>query len=44
MERHVGWQAAEMAWWKDLDEDLHVTTQVLAELVWKPHVATHVPA
>ena len=33
-----------MAWWKDLDEDLHVTTQVLAKLVWKPHVATQVPA
>ena len=44
MERHVGWQAAEMASRKDLHEDMHATTQVLAELVWKPHIATQVPA
>ena len=30
-------------WWS-LHEDLHATTQVLAELAWKPLVATQVPA
>ena len=33
-----------MARWQGLHEDLHATTQVLAELAWKPHVATQVPA
>ena len=41
---HVGRQAAEVARWQGLHEDLHATTQVLAELVWKPRVATQVPA
>ena len=27
-----------------LHEDLNATTQVLAELAWKPHVAMQVPA
>ena len=36
MQRHVGWQAAELAWWQGLHEDPHATTQVLAKLVWKP--------
>ena len=44
MQPHVGRQAAEVAQWQGLHEDLHATTQVLAELVWKPHVATQVPA
>ena len=44
MQRHVGWQAAELVWSQGLHEDLHATTQVLAELVWKPHVAMQVPA
>ena len=35
MQRHVGWQAAEMVWWLGLHEDLHATTQVLADLVRK---------
>ena len=42
--RHVGRQAAEVARWWSLHEDLHATTQVLAELAWRPHVATQVPA
>ena len=29
MQRHVGWQAAELVWWQGLHEDLHATTQVL---------------
>ena len=33
-----------MARWLGLQEDLHATTQVLADLVWKLHVATQVPA
>ena len=33
-----------MARWWSLHEDLHATTQVLAELAWKPRVATQVPA
>ena len=33
-----------MARWQGLHEDLHATTQVLAELVWKSHAATQVPA
>ena len=36
--------AAELVRWQSLHEDLHATTQVLAELAWKPHVATQVPA
>ena len=44
MQRHVGWQAAELVRWQGLHEDLHATTQVLAELAWKLHVATQVPA
>ena len=43
-QRHVGWQAAEVAPWQRLHEDLHATTQVLAELASGPHVATQVPA
>ena len=38
------WLAAGLAWWWSLHEDLHATTQVLAELAWKPHVATQAPA
>ena len=44
MKRHVGRQAAEVARWQGLHEDLHATTQVLVESVWKPRVATQVPA
>ena len=33
-----------MARWQGLHEDLHATMQVLAELAWKPHVTTQVPA
>ena len=44
VQRHVGRQAAEVAWWQGLHEDLHATTQVLAGLAWKPPVATQVPA
>ena len=44
LQHHVGRQTAEVARWQGLHEDLHATTQVLAELVWKPHVATQVPA
>ena len=44
MQRHVGRQAAEVWRCQGLQEDLCATTQVLAELVWKPHVATQVPA
>ena len=44
MWRYVGWQAAELAWWQRLHEDLHATTQVLAELASGPHVATQVLA
>ena len=44
MRCHAGWQIVVLAWWQGLHEDLHATTQVLAELVWKPHVATQVPA
>ena len=29
MQRHVGWQAAELVWWQGLHEYLHATTQVL---------------
>ena len=35
MQRHVGWQAAELVRWQGLHEDLHATTQVLADLVRK---------
>ena len=44
MQRHAGWLAAELVRWQSLHEDLHATTQVLAELVWKLHVATQVLA
>ena len=44
MQHHVGRQADEVAQWQGLHEDPHATTQVLAELAWKPHVATQVPA
>ena len=30
--------------WQGLHEDLHATTQVLAESVWRPHAATQMPA
>ena len=43
MQRHVGRQAAEVARWQGIHEDLHATTQVLADLAWKLHVATQVP-
>ena len=32
MQHHVGRQAAEVAWWQGLREDLHAATQVLADL------------
>ena len=38
--RHVGRQAAEVARWWSLHEDLHAATQVLDELAWELHVAT----
>ena len=38
------WLAVELVRWLNLHEDLHATTQVLAELVWKLHLATQVPA
>ena len=44
MQCHVGRQTAEVVRWQGLHEDLHATTQVLAELVWRPLVATQVPA
>ena len=44
MQCHVGRQPAEVARWQGLHEDLHATTQVLAESVWKPRVAMQVPA
>ena len=44
MQRHVGRQAAEVARWWSLHEDLHAATQACAELAWKLHVATQVPA
>ena len=44
MRRHVGRQAAEVAWWWSLHEDLHAATQALDELAWELHVATQVPA
>ena len=44
MRRHVGRQVAEVAWWWSLHEDLHAGTQACAELAWKLHVATQVPA
>ena len=44
MQRHAGSLAAESVRWQSLHEDLHATTQVLAELAWKLHVATQVPA
>ena len=37
-------QAAEVARWWSLHEDLHAATQACAELAWKLHVATQVPA
>ena len=33
-----------MARWWSLHEDLHAATQLCAELAWKLHVATQVPA
>ena len=44
MRRHVGRQAAEVARWWSLHEDLHAATQALDELAWGLHVATQVPA
>ena len=44
MRRHVGRQAAEVARWQSLHEDLHAATQALDELAWELHVATQVPA
>ena len=44
MRRHVGRQAAEVARWWSLQEDLHAATQACAELAWELHVATQVPA
>src|SRR3990170_4992408 len=44
MRRHVGRQAAEVARWWSLHEDLHAATQALDELAWELHVATQVPA
>ena len=44
MQCHVGRQAAEVARWWSLHEDLHAATQACAELAWKLHVATQVPA
>ena len=44
MRRHVGRQAAEVARWWSLHEDLHAATQACAELAWKLHVASQVPA
>ena len=44
MQCHVGRQAAEVARWQGLHEDLHAATQALAELAWELHVATQVPA
>ena len=41
---HVGRQAAEVARWWILHEDLHAATQALDELAWGLHVATQVPA
>ena len=41
---HVGRQAAELARWWSLHEDLHAATQALDELAWELHVATQVPA
>ena len=41
---HVGRQAAEVAQWRSLHEDLHAATQELDELAWEQHVATQVPA
>ena len=42
--RHVGRQAAEVARWWSLYEDLHAAKQALDELAWELHVATQVPA
>ena len=44
VQRHTGWLAAELVRCQSLHEDLHATTQVLAELAWKLHVATQVLA
>ena len=44
MRRHVGRQAAEVARWWSLHEDLHAATQALDELVWELHVAMQVRA
>ena len=44
MQRQADWLAAALERWQDLHEDLHATTQVLAELAWRPHVATQVLA
>ena len=41
---HVGRQAAEVARWWSLHEDLHAAMQVLDELARELHVATQVPA
>ena len=40
----AGWLATELVRWQGLDEDLHATMHVLAELAWKPHIATQVLA
>ena len=44
MRCHVGRQAAEVARWWGLHEDLHAATQAPAELAWELHVATQVSA
>ena len=41
---HIGRQAAEVARWWSLHEDMHAAMWVRAELAWKLHVATQVPA
>ena len=40
MQRHVGRQAAKVARWWSLHEDLHAATHVCPELAWKLHIAT----
>ena len=44
MQRHVGRQAAEVARWQSLHEDMHAAMQALAELAWELHVPTQVRA
>ena len=44
MQRHVGWQAAELVWWQGLHKDMHATTKVLDWLAYEPRTATWVLA